>query len=62
MIGQPRATQRYEATEPDDKVGLTPAIHLAMPPAPEAIRVMPRDPGYAMLRQDLWLDLTPILI
>ena len=28
------------------------------PPAPEAIPVMPRDPGYAMLRQDLWLDLT----
>ena len=31
------------------------------PPAPEAIRVIPRDPGYAMLRQDLGLDLTPIL-
>jgi putative transposase len=31
------------------------------PPAPEAIQVMPRDPGYAMLRQDLWLDLTPRL-
>jgi hypothetical protein len=29
------------------------------PPAPEAIQVMPRDPGSAMLRQDLWLDLTP---
>jgi putative transposase len=27
----------------------------------EAIQVMPRDPGYARLRQDLWLDLTPIL-
>jgi hypothetical protein len=23
-----------------------------------AIRVMPRDPGYAKLRQNLWLDLT----
>ena len=23
------------------------------PPAPEAIQVLPRDPGYAMLRQDL---------
>jgi hypothetical protein len=22
---------------------------------------MPRDPGYAMLRQDPWLDLTPTL-
>ena len=31
------------------------------PPAPEAIRVMPRDPGYAKLRQDLWLVLTPTL-
>ena len=31
------------------------------PPAPEAIQLRPRDPGYAMLRQDLWLDLTPIL-
>jgi hypothetical protein len=26
VIGQPRATQRYEATEPDDEVGLTAAI------------------------------------
>ena len=25
-IGQPRATQRYQATEPDDEVGLTAAI------------------------------------
>jgi putative transposase len=31
------------------------------PPAPEAIQMMSRDPGSAMLRQDLWLDLTPIL-
>lgn len=31
------------------------------PPAPEAIQVLPRDPGSAMLRQDLWLDLTPRL-
>jgi hypothetical protein len=30
-------------------------------PASEAIQAMPRDPGYAMLRQDLWLDLTPTL-
>jgi putative transposase len=26
VIGQPRATQRYQATEPDDEVGLTVAI------------------------------------
>jgi hypothetical protein len=31
------------------------------PPAPEAIQPIPRDPGYAKLRQDLWLDLTPTL-
>jgi hypothetical protein len=27
----------------------------------QAIRPIPRDPGYAKLRQDLWLDLNPIL-
>ena len=42
------------------------ALHIGIevdyrPPAPEAIQVLPRDPGYAMLRQDLWLDLSPIL-
>jgi putative transposase len=26
VIGQPRATQRYQATVPDDEVGLTAAI------------------------------------
>ena len=31
------------------------------PPAPEAIAVIPRNPGFAMLRQDLWADLAPIL-
>ena len=31
------------------------------PPAPEAIQAIPRDPGSAMLRQNLWLDLTPTL-
>jgi len=31
------------------------------PPAPEAIAVTPRDPGSAMLRQDLWADLSPTL-
>lgn len=30
-------------------------------PAPGAIRPIPRDPGYAKLRQGLWLDLTPLL-
>jgi putative transposase len=31
------------------------------PPAPEVIAVAPRDPGSAMLRQDLWADSTPTL-
>ncbi|MGB9293185.1 MAG: integrase core domain-containing protein, partial [Desulfobaccales bacterium] len=31
------------------------------PSAPETIQVLPRDPGYARLRQHLWLDLTPRL-
>jgi len=31
------------------------------PPAPEAIAVTPRDPGSAMLRQDLWTDFAPTL-
>jgi putative transposase len=31
------------------------------PPAPEAIAVVPRDPGSARLRQNLWADLTPTL-
>jgi putative transposase len=38
--------------------------HSAMryrPPAPEAIQLTSIDPGYAILRQDLWLDLTPTL-
>jgi len=30
-------------------------------PAPEAIRPIPRAPGSAKLRQELWLDLNPIL-
>lgn len=28
---------------------------------PETIQVMPRDPGDAKLRQDLWAELAPIL-
>ena len=31
------------------------------PPAPEAIALIPRDPGSVMLRQDLWADLAPTL-
>ena len=31
------------------------------PPAPEAVEATPRDPGYAKLRQDPWLDLNPRL-
>ncbi len=31
------------------------------PPAPETIEVIPRDPGYATLRQNLWLDMPPNL-
>jgi putative transposase len=31
------------------------------PPAPEAIAMIPRDHGSAMLRQDLWLDLPSTL-
>jgi hypothetical protein len=31
------------------------------PSAPEAIQAIPRDPGFAKLRQDLWLDLNSIL-
>ena len=31
------------------------------PMAPETIQVTPRNPGDAVLRQDLWLDFNPIL-
>ncbi len=43
--------QEYNTVRPHSAPGYR-------PPAPEA-QVMPRDPGYAMLRQNLWLDLTP---
>ena len=49
-----RWRQEYNTIRPHSALGYR-------PPAPEAIRVMPRDPGYAELRQDLWLDLTPTL-
>ena len=38
--------QEYNTVRPHSALGYR-------PPAPEAIRVMPGDPGYAMLRQDL---------
>ena len=49
-----RWRREYNTVRPHSALGYR-------PPAPEAIQVMPRDPGYAMLRQDLWLDLTPTL-
>ena len=30
-------------------------------PAPEAIEAFPGDPGFAVLRQDLWFNLTAVL-
>jgi len=49
-----RWRREYNTVRPHSALGYR-------PPAPEAIQVMPRDPGSAMLRQDLWLDLAPIL-
>ena len=49
-----RWRQEYNTVRPHSALGYR-------PPAPEAIRPIPRDPGYAQLRQDLWLDLNPIL-
>ena len=49
-----RWRQEYNMARPRSSLGYR-------PPTPEAIAVMPRDPGFAMLRQDLWLDLTPRL-
>jgi len=49
-----RWRQEYNTIRPHSALGYR-------PPAPEAIQAIPRDPGYAMLRQDLWLDLNPIL-
>ena len=46
--------QEYTTLRPPSALGYR-------PPAPEARRVRPRDPGDAKLRQDLWLDLTPTL-
>ena len=49
-----RWRQEYNKIRPHSALGYR-------PPAPETIRLIPRDPGYAKLRQDLWLDLNPIL-
>jgi transposase InsO family protein len=49
-----RWRQEYNTIRPHSALGYR-------PPAPEAIRVIPRDPGSAKLRQDLWLDLYPTL-
>ena len=49
-----RWRREYNTVRPHSALGYR-------PPAPEATQVMPRDPGSAMLRQDLWLDLAPIL-
>ena len=49
-----RWRQEYNTVRPHSALGYK-------PPAPEAIQAIPRDPGSAMLRQNLWLDLTPTL-
>ena len=49
-----RWRQEYNTVRPHSALGYR-------PPAPEAIVVTPRDPGSAMLRQDLWADLAPTL-
>ena len=49
-----RWRQEYNTVRPHSALGYK-------PPAPEAIQAIPRDPGSAMLRQDLWLDLTQTL-
>jgi putative transposase len=49
-----RWRREYNTVRPHSALGYR-------PPAPEAIQVMPRDPGYAQLRQDLCLELIPIL-
>jgi putative transposase len=49
-----RWRREYNTVRPHSALGYR-------PPAPEAIQVMPRDPGSAMLRQDLWADLATTL-
>jgi putative transposase len=49
-----RWRQEYNTVRPHSALGYR-------PPAPEALEVIPRDPGFAKLRQDPWLDLTHTL-
>ena len=49
-----RWRQEYNTIRPHSALGYR-------PPAPEAIAVIPRDTGSAMLRQDLWAELTATL-
>ncbi len=49
-----RWRQEYNTIRPHSALGYR-------PPAPEAIAVAPRDPGSAMLRQNLWAESTPTL-
>jgi len=49
-----RWRQEYNTVRPHSALGYR-------PPTPAAIEVIPRDPGYAKLRQDPWLDLNPSL-
>jgi putative transposase len=49
-----RWRREYNTVRPHSALGYR-------PPSPEAIAVTPRDPGSAMLRQDLWADLAPTL-
>jgi putative transposase len=49
-----RWRQEYNTVRPHSALGYR-------PPAPETIWPIPRAPGSAKLRQELWLDLNPIL-
>jgi putative transposase len=49
-----RWRREYNTVRPHSALGYR-------PPVPEAIAVTPRDPGSAMLRQDLGADLAPTL-
>jgi hypothetical protein len=49
-----RWRQEYNTIRPHSALGYR-------PPAPEARQPIPRDPGSAMFRQDLWLDLPSTL-
>jgi putative transposase len=49
-----RWRREYNTARPHSALGYR-------PPAPEAMLVTARDPGYTQLRQDIWLDSTPAL-